>query len=107
MGDGMSCVDVNECTNGTAECGKNSRCLKTRDYDCECLPGYKGDGFTCRKKKMPVPMEATIVIHMLIVSAKRTKKAKLVLHVIARMVNLWLWIPYAFTEFRFTQWWFM
>ena len=27
-------------------------------------------------KKMPVPMEVTIVIHMLIVSAKRTKKGK-------------------------------
>ena len=43
MGNGMSCVDVNECTNGAAKCGKNARCLNTRgDYDCECLPGYKG-----------------------------------------------------------------
>ena len=38
MGNGMSCVDINECTNGAAKCGKNTRCLNTRgDYDCESV----------------------------------------------------------------------
>ena len=40
------------------------------------------------EKKMPVPMEVTIVIHMHIVSAKRTKKVKSVPHVFARKVSM-------------------
>ena len=57
-----------QCKNGTAESGRNSRCLNTRgDYDCECLPGYKGDGFTYRKMN---------------------KKAKSVPHAFARKVPM-------------------
>ena len=58
----MSCVDVNERKNGTAKSGKNSRCLNTRgDYDCECLPGYKGDGFTCRKNEQKGKVSITYI----------------------------------------------
>ncbi|WP_426748574.1 EGF domain-containing protein [Myxococcus faecalis] len=42
------CHDVNECTNGTAQCSPNAYCTNTPgSYTCTCRPGYTGNGFTC------------------------------------------------------------
>ncbi|NTX55568.1 EGF domain-containing protein [Myxococcus sp. CA039A] len=42
------CHDVNECTNGTAQCSPNAYCTNTPgSYTCTCKPGYSGDGWTC------------------------------------------------------------
>lgn len=42
------CTDVNECTNGTAQCSANAICTNTPgSYTCTCRPGYTGNGWTC------------------------------------------------------------
>ncbi|NOJ79561.1 DUF4215 domain-containing protein [Myxococcus xanthus] len=42
------CTDVNECTNGTAQCSVNAICTNTPgSYTCTCRPGYWGNGWTC------------------------------------------------------------
>ncbi|NVJ05811.1 EGF domain-containing protein [Myxococcus sp. AM001] len=42
------CTDVDECTNGTAQCSVNASCTNTPgSYVCTCLPGYSGNGWTC------------------------------------------------------------
>jgi len=41
-------TDVNECTQGTANCSKYATCTNTfGSYKCSCNNGYHGDGFTC------------------------------------------------------------
>ncbi|WP_084668060.1 EGF domain-containing protein [Myxococcus stipitatus] len=48
QGQPSQCVDVNECTNGTAQCSPNANCTNTPgSYTCTCRPGYWGDGRTC------------------------------------------------------------
>lgn len=50
-GDGFDCVDVNECTNGTANCDTNATCTNTEgSFTCKCNMGYEGDGTTCTKE---------------------------------------------------------
>ena len=40
--------DVDECTLGLSNCSLSGGCLNTEGtYECYCLPGYEGDGFTC------------------------------------------------------------
>ncbi|WP_147094738.1 EGF domain-containing protein, partial [Myxococcus fulvus] len=42
------CTDVNECTNGTAQCSVNATCTNTPgSYTCTCKAGYSGNGRTC------------------------------------------------------------
>ena len=42
------CVDINECTNGTANCDVNATCTNTTgSFTCKCNPGFTGDGTTC------------------------------------------------------------
>ncbi len=42
------CTDVNECTNGTAQCSVNAICVNTPgSYTCVCRPGYSGNGWMC------------------------------------------------------------
>lgn len=48
-GDGVECVDVNECEDPASnDCDQNANCINTDgEYECECKNGYDGDGFTC------------------------------------------------------------
>ena len=40
-GDGLTCDDINECLDGTAQCQANSACQNTvGSYECGCLDGY-------------------------------------------------------------------
>lgn len=43
-GDGFSCGDINECTNGGAMCGANATCVNTPgSYECACDAGFEKD----------------------------------------------------------------
>uniref|UniRef100_A0A7M4F0X5 Nidogen 2 n=1 Tax=Crocodylus porosus TaxID=8502 RepID=A0A7M4F0X5_CROPO len=45
-GDGHTCSDVNECTQG--RCHPAATCHNTPgSFSCQCRPGYDGDGFQC------------------------------------------------------------
>jgi hypothetical protein len=48
-GDGISCTDNNECTNGTHNCSANATCsnMPAGSFTCTCNPGFMGDGVTC------------------------------------------------------------
>jgi hypothetical protein len=46
-GDGQSCTDINECSQGTDTCHADATCTNTvGSFTCECNLGY-GDGFHC------------------------------------------------------------
>lgn len=46
--DGLSCVDINECDEGTTFCSPNARCLNLLGhYECKCEPPRIGDGRVC------------------------------------------------------------
>lgn len=49
FGDGISCAELNECTDGTHDCGQNATCSNTPpgSFSCRCDAGYEGDGRTC------------------------------------------------------------
>jgi hypothetical protein len=45
VGDGKSCADVDECKDGSAQCGASATCSNgLGDYSCTCAEGYGGDG---------------------------------------------------------------
>lgn len=47
-GDGVECVDINECDDNTHGCHGDAQCFNTLGtYACECDPGYVGNGFNC------------------------------------------------------------
>ncbi|MCA9578773.1 MAG: hypothetical protein KC668_25260, partial [Myxococcales bacterium] len=47
-GNGVTCSDVNECTNGTNNCNANAACTNTPgSFSCACNMGYTGNGVTC------------------------------------------------------------
>jgi len=47
-GDGVSCVNVDECTKNAASCGAHTSCTDTPgSFECKCATGYAGDGVTC------------------------------------------------------------
>ena len=44
----VSIIDINECVTGIGICHVNAECTNTRgNYNCECKPGYRGDGLAC------------------------------------------------------------
>ncbi|HEX6765956.1 MAG TPA: SUMF1/EgtB/PvdO family nonheme iron enzyme [Polyangiaceae bacterium] len=47
-GEPSDCVDIDECEEGTDDCGAHANCLnRNGGFDCRCQPGYAGDGRTC------------------------------------------------------------
>jgi len=47
-GDGVTCIDTNECAENTHNCDTNAFCTNLApDFICECNTGYVGDGETC------------------------------------------------------------
>jgi len=47
-GDGVSCVDIDECKLGTHNCSAKALCANTYgSYQCGCFANFLGDGFNC------------------------------------------------------------
>jgi len=47
-GDGLSCVDIDECATQTDACDEVATCInEPGGYDCLCPSGYIGDGIAC------------------------------------------------------------
>ena len=45
-------TDNDECVSGMNMCHTNASCTNTNgSYECQCLPGFTGDGFNCSSKK--------------------------------------------------------
>ena len=45
--------DINECATEEQSCSADAVCNNTEgSYDCECKPGFSGDGWTCKGKAM-------------------------------------------------------
>ena len=39
---------MDECTNGSHDCGMNANCTNTEgSFTCQCITGYYGDGYNC------------------------------------------------------------
>ncbi|XP_067950366.1 uncharacterized protein [Watersipora subatra] len=56
--DGKTCVDDDECSLGTHDCGDSTRamCVNTNGgYTCECKDGFTGDGRTCVMNRFVLP----------------------------------------------------
>lgn len=50
-GDGQTCVDVDECQEGTDDCDAFATCENTQgSYTCTCPDGFTGDGQACVDK---------------------------------------------------------
>ncbi len=50
--DSILISDINECTEGSAECDENADCENNEgSYDCNCKNGFSGDGKTCSGKQ--------------------------------------------------------
>ncbi len=44
-------LDINECTDGSADCAENADCENNEgSYDCTCKTGFSGNGKTCSGK---------------------------------------------------------
>ncbi|CAG7838551.1 unnamed protein product [Allacma fusca] len=44
------CVDIDECQIGTSTCDVTAICINSPgSHQCQCQPGYSGDGYTCTK----------------------------------------------------------
>ncbi|XP_016131418.1 CD97 antigen-like isoform X1 [Sinocyclocheilus grahami] len=40
-GQGVQCIDINECVDGSADCGPNAECVSSEGgYNCTCATGY-------------------------------------------------------------------
>ncbi|KAI8492288.1 hypothetical protein Bbelb_301850 [Branchiostoma belcheri] len=52
-GDGHTCVDIDECAQGSHNCHENATCVNQdpinnpAGFSCTCKPGFEGDGITC------------------------------------------------------------
>ena len=50
-GDGVTCSDINECSNGQHLCSKQAVCNNTlASYTCVCVEGFSGSGISCTRK---------------------------------------------------------
>lgn len=48
--DPTQCADLDECSTSTDDCDEHATCSNTDGgYECDCLPGYSGDGVTCEQ----------------------------------------------------------
>ena len=48
MGDGRTCLDIDECITGATNCSINAKCLNTiGGFQCACSSGYTGNGYSC------------------------------------------------------------
>jgi len=50
----IGCIDINECSNGVAQCHPDAICINTPgNYDCVCKAGFTGDGLNCEPLGIP------------------------------------------------------
>ena len=63
-------VDIDECKIGNkGGCHKDARCVNTvGSFQCQCKPGYEGDGKTCKGNDIKVMY---LIVHALISKAAR------------------------------------
>jgi subtilisin-like proprotein convertase family protein len=48
VGNGFTCLDVDECALEPGPCDEHATCLDLEgSFECECLPGWQGDGLAC------------------------------------------------------------
>ena len=53
-------TDIDECAVSTDNCNDNARCINTMgSFECECLPGYTGDGVTCEGQSLVILLAST------------------------------------------------
>ena len=53
--------DVDECADGNDSCHSNASCSNViGSYNCDCFPGFTGDGFSCSSK-----YSSTVQLHTL------------------------------------------
>lgn len=51
----QSCVDIDECSDGSHICDPNAECINTAGgYNCQCLPDFTGNGHECIPSGEPV-----------------------------------------------------
>jgi len=51
LGDGIECVDIDECDAGDDNCSEHATCSNAAGgFTCNCLPGYTGTGVQCRDR---------------------------------------------------------
>ena len=49
QGNGMTCLDVDECSDSVDNCSPHAYCNNTLGaYNCTCFSGFEGDGKACR-----------------------------------------------------------
>ena len=47
-GDGLSCVQNDECTTNEHDCAPSAKCIDTEgSYTCQCEEGFRGNGKVC------------------------------------------------------------
>ena len=46
-GDGVNCLDVDECTDAGDDCSPHATCVNNRSFTCQCNAGFSGDGQEC------------------------------------------------------------
>jgi len=62
-GESTTCEDINECSNGSAECHLNARCHnEDGGFQCECRGGFVGDGFDCEDPCMDDPASCSLPV---------------------------------------------
>ena len=55
--------DIDECTDGTANCDSNAACTDTEgSFTCTCNVGYTGDGTNCTGKSIPLYEKALFFV---------------------------------------------
>ena len=61
-------TDIDECSEGTHSCDINAECINVNgSFNCMCLDGLNGDGFSCFGKLFPgITLSALVCTHSVV-----------------------------------------